>query len=502
MPVMNTPPNTWNFKTIGEWLLKGMQNWDDIENPWINAFPPLALHNDLDLERQLVSYFTKAGDESAEHLQQGLLWALTKWRLTKHSHMALKGLLYMVTETKVTEPYASRIWELLTKDLQTNTPEANAALLTVVNTLASMSPDTGAVELLKKFHALGEPKWRPNFAALTFIAYIVKEPDAWPRYLAELHSDLKSIEEKLNPKIFFVRVSNILGIERIAGQLHQLDMKSDFVANAEKKCMEGEIDADKWFVDKLLGLPNSPVFAMNEKECWYLRDRNAYPVGKKFRVDLPDIAEYSQISKRFPGLFNGYNNEEACLVLVKQLLAAYAGKGLGETDFEIHARELFSTFGEPIVLHYIASVISVEQFDGNKREQIKQLLTKIASYSIPVSLPEPEQSILKIIDELSTEGVNLTYRGIQKLLLPFCDKENALFESTPEVLYEILDRLSQKGLIVGQSNLRLSSFYVSQNRNNVNHTNRIGENFIMEIIPELQVEQKIFHDAQHALTIH
>ena len=174
----------------------------------------------------------------------------------------------------------------------TGTSKANTSLLKIINVLASLAPDHEAVELLRKFRRTSK-NWRPDFAALTFIAYITEDPDNWPSYLAELRADFKDkdsegdlAETKLHPKIFFTFVANTLGVERIAKQLCELDLKSKFEAQEidGNRCIAGEIDADKWFVDKLLGLSNSPLLPLSDKNGkWCLLERQSYPVGERFQ---------------------------------------------------------------------------------------------------------------------------------------------------------------------------------------------------------------------------
>ena len=90
----NSLLNSRDPESIGQWLLAGMQEWDNYDHPWIDAFAPIALYDDLYLERQLVKYFIDTGQESIEHLINGMLWALDEWsRSDEYSDLALKGLL-------------------------------------------------------------------------------------------------------------------------------------------------------------------------------------------------------------------------------------------------------------------------------------------------------------------------------------------------------------------------------------------------------------------------
>lgn len=432
MSTDDAPLNTRDATAIGKWLLDGMMEWDKLENPWVNAFPPLVLYNDLDLERQLFNHFVNAGDESIKRFQNGLKLALEQWKnQIPYNYEALQGLLYLVSGTGTTVPFVDILWELMTQHLQTNTPEADFTLLIAVNTLVSLSPDPVAVNLLKKFHTEGKADklWRSNFAALTLQTYIENDPQNWTKYLAELRDDLKTIEQKLNPRIFFVRVVNILGLQCIADQLHKLDLDEI----TQQILSNGLVKNDKWFIDKLLGLDKSPAIALrNKKGQWYLTDRDEFATtGKKYFIELTE----SKTSERLLQLFKVYNNEEKCLPLVKQLLAAYVAKDINKTTIKNKINVLIHTFGEPVVLHFIAAEICLKQFDKDTRKQISELLlTETSNRQKTPKLTEQEQCILKIIDDFSAINIETRRSKIQQLITTYLKD----FKDSPKTINSLI----------------------------------------------------------------
>jgi len=411
MEKLNTLPNTWESSTIADWLLQGLENLDDQENPWTNAFPPLVLHGDIELELQLVSHFTSAGGEATECLTQGLLLALEKWRTGKRTFVVLKGLLNMIAEIDQIARFETVFWQLLTEDLQADDADSVYGLRKLVNVLASLSPEPCALKLLQDFYQLGKPKWRPNLAALLFIAKIVDQPDQWSTYFRELRGDLKAMEHMLDPDIFFDHISNVLGTECIASQLRQLEL--------------GQSNTDAWFLEKLLGLPESPVKALrNDNNQWILIKPKNYFLGKEGLVVLPINGDYSRINNQFDSMFKGINNDRnRCHAILSNLISFYSKNTLKYSILSEVFKLLFCTFQHAIVVDEFIALLSKCKDVTTRGE----MLDAISAYALN-NLPETTQTRIAefvLNRQLKLTEIRLDERGYLLIwCLQFLHKEN------------------------------------------------------------------------------
>lgn len=475
---LNTLPNQWTEKEIGKWLLNGMQCWDEVDEPWLNAFKPLSLYHDQDLERQLIAHFAKTDSHAIQNFTIGVVNALEHWNRTLYSYAALEGLLHIVVEISALETLPL-IRKLILEDLQGASEECQSTLLVAINSLACLSPKREAITLLKEIQSRDKPIWHSKFAPLTFIAYIVADPNDWPKYLADLRSDFMQLEGNpdtdLDPEIFFVEVVDIIGVHIIAKNLHKLDINSN-------PAPDELMDADKWFIDKMIGLSNSRLIVLrgHEENQWNLMYRKHYPCGQRYTVALPNNDEFNSISSRLNNIFQGYTYfaDKQCEFLAEELINAIKSKAILEVaKVREYIVELYDTY-EKTALHYIHYFSSSLSEAIVKQPAITSMLKEISgiqSYSFTLF----DLFILKTIEIFSSQQISISPVDMEDLVQDSREwlKSAGIINNKIEPTANAINNLNEKGVVIGGDQLMLSSFSLAEKE----------ESFSMPEIPKKMI---------------
>ncbi len=487
MPINNSNnPNTWEANTIADWLFNGMKNIDTIKNSLTNAFKPLVLNDDLDLERQLVRHFTKAGDRATLQLFQGLEQAITKCLITPDSYGPLRGLVYMLGETAHINNFKPLLRELIAGLLK-DKPASDEALLILINVLAGLSPDKAALELLKEFEqANNDQAWWPSFTPLIFLAYVIENPGNWPSLLEKQRPGLKTLANDLDPKRFFSEFTHTLGVERIAKQLYQLDLNSQARPNKDNNASI-EIGADKWFVDKLLGRSNSPLFALKDEQGdWVLTKRTIYPTGSRSRITLDENGNLERMLKSF-------NDEQRCEFLANKLVSSFAEEDIAGEEFEHALNEFGFTFSKADVLHFVSLASDKQQIDEEIRNAIRQHLDRLANNTELIDLTSSQQKILDISRALTEAKLFLTLENFQEVVSYTISKAQSV--NYPE---KIVEKDTQDLMAFGFISERMGSkvpFYYAASSLEIKilpkEASELNEVLSKDVIPRLKdVKQK------------